>query len=613
MGQDDAVSLYPTITGQGVTVAILDTGVDYNNPLLGGGFGAGKKVKAGFDFVDNDADPMDTFGHGTANAGLLAASPYDNGGVHAAGIAPGVEIVALRVSSGGDVVTYQRIEQALQWIITNAATYNISIVNFSFGTGRFTEIENNPTVSDEFKTIADMGILFTAPSGNQGGVGVMYPGADASVVAVGSVNTSDAISSFTQRGKLMDILAPGENLRTLALSNGFTTVSDGSYPPPLIAGAAALLKQVDPKLKANDMMSILTASGVVKEDGGLKYSRLDIDNAILLAQRRFATNAALGDNDLTHDLAYDKFGVLHLTYYDNAAHTLRYATRNTSGEWSAISSIDTTGLDIGATHSLAIDSLGRPAVAYYDATNGDLGFARFDGRTWKKSTLDSKNIGGQFPSLAFDANDGGVIAYYRKTSGDLRVMHFVNNAWTRWDPDTGGTTGNVGTWTSLDVSPSGQFGVAYSDVTNGDLKYAQYNGSTWSVETVDNLNTVAFISVAFDNSNVPAIAYYDAFAADLKYAVKPSTWSTTTVASKGAVGLDTSLWFDDQNKANIVYFNRKSNGIFRLIGGPGSWAAETLSLVGGVHASAAPTVDGVKGSYAFFDTLTNKIVSGDLT
>src|SRR6185437_3370368 len=171
-----------------------------------GGFGPGFKVKGGYDFVDNDSDPMDTFGHGTANAGLIAASPYDLNGVHYQGIAPDASLVALRVSDGTNTVSYATIDLALKWLINNYQSMGISVVNFSFGAGRFTTAQYNPTVSVDFQTLANDGILFVCPSGNGGGDGILYPAADANVISVGSVTTSDAISSFTQRGSLLDML-----------------------------------------------------------------------------------------------------------------------------------------------------------------------------------------------------------------------------------------------------------------------------------------------------------------------------------------------------------------------------------------------------------------------
>src|SRR5688500_15582514 len=60
---DDAFAEHPSLRGQGQAVAIIDTGVDYTHPFLGGGFGQGHKVVGGWDFVDDDPDPMDTYGH----------------------------------------------------------------------------------------------------------------------------------------------------------------------------------------------------------------------------------------------------------------------------------------------------------------------------------------------------------------------------------------------------------------------------------------------------------------------------------------------------------------------------------------------------------------------
>src|SRR5204862_7684212 len=81
------------VDGTGMTVAVIDTGVDYNNPALGGGFGPGTKVIAGYNFATNSADPLATTSqHGTAVAGLIGSSDPNH-----LGVAPGVNIVALKV------------------------------------------------------------------------------------------------------------------------------------------------------------------------------------------------------------------------------------------------------------------------------------------------------------------------------------------------------------------------------------------------------------------------------------------------------------------------------------------------------------------------------------
>src|SRR4051812_35081733 len=76
IGLDAIRANFPNVTGAGQTIAVLDTGIDYNDTALGGGFGAGHKVIAGWDFVNDDEDPMDTFGHGTEVASVIAANKF---------------------------------------------------------------------------------------------------------------------------------------------------------------------------------------------------------------------------------------------------------------------------------------------------------------------------------------------------------------------------------------------------------------------------------------------------------------------------------------------------------------------------------------------------------
>src|SRR5207253_1566356 len=225
----------------------------------------------------------------------------------------------------------------------------------------------------------------------------------------------------TQRGDLLDLLAPGENVGTTVKGGTYTLISLSSFSSPIVAGVAALMKQADPSLKADDMLSILRDSGARHDDASFgfnTYSRVDVLHAITVALQRKPDPATdVGNNGAASDLAFDAQGVLHFAYYDQFAHTIKYATRSHEGVWSATRVIDTSGDDVGATLSLALDPTGKPSIAYYDATLADLEYARFDGVKWKRSTIDSKNTVGQFPSLAFDpANGQPVVAYYRKTS-----------------------------------------------------------------------------------------------------------------------------------------------------------------------------------------------------
>ena len=120
--QDQAVANYPWITGAGETIAVLDTGVDYNDSLLGGGFGPGYKIEAGYNYINNTGNPMDDDSRGTGVSGLLAAESYtytDSAtGLTAQfqGIAPGVNLVVVAYDNGGfGTGTQDLLEDALNW------------------------------------------------------------------------------------------------------------------------------------------------------------------------------------------------------------------------------------------------------------------------------------------------------------------------------------------------------------------------------------------------------------------------------------------------------------------------------------------------------------------
>ena len=130
IGAAQARSTY-NVNGSGMTVAVIDTGVDYNNPALGGGFGPGDKVIAGYDFADDSANPMATTSqHGTAVAGLIGSDDPND-----LGVAPGVNIVALQGHRRHQHGQPDQRRQALQWVINNHAEYNITAVNMSLSDG----------------------------------------------------------------------------------------------------------------------------------------------------------------------------------------------------------------------------------------------------------------------------------------------------------------------------------------------------------------------------------------------------------------------------------------------------------------------------------------------
>ena len=114
-------------------MVVIDTGVDYNQAALGGGFGSGHHVVGGYDFADANANPFDggpAGGHGTEVAGIIASQDAADPGV-----APGVDLVALKVFDNNGNCSSLAVDQALQWVQANrnAFRYPITTVNLSLG------------------------------------------------------------------------------------------------------------------------------------------------------------------------------------------------------------------------------------------------------------------------------------------------------------------------------------------------------------------------------------------------------------------------------------------------------------------------------------------------
>ena len=294
--------------------------------------------------------------------------------------------------------------------------------------------------------------------------------------------------------------------------------------------------------------------------------------------------------------------MLNFTWYDSSDQTLKFATRNLEGQWSAIQIVDTSGDACGAYLSLKLDRDGTPSIAYFDGTAGDLKYATQDGSTWDVQTLDSKKSTGLYPSLAFDSQNHPLIAYYRKTSGDLRLATFDGSEWSWSDIDT---QDDVGRSASLAIADDGTVGVAYADSTFGQLKYASSadDGQTWTLTTVDPTLGVSFISLKFDDKDRPNISYYDATPANLKYALLDSgQWSSETIDSFGAVGLYSQLIVPPGGgDLSILYFDRPRHALRLATGHFGDWTITDLQHAGGRYIAATLDRDQITIAYTWSD------------
>ncbi len=604
----------PTLSGAGRVVAVIDTGVDYSHPAIGEGFGPGFTVVGGWDFVDNDPDPRDTSpnGHGTAVTGVIAAEQFISGPFLYSGIAPGVQVVALRIAEDVESVPLSRLEAALKWVVDHSSEFNFDAVNISFGFGRFTEPYIDEVIGDELNQLSDLNIVVVASSGNDStaeGPGIDYPGAHPHVISVGAVDSGDVITEFSQRAAIMEILAPGSDVVTLGIGGTFARVTGTSFAAPMVTGTVALLKQIDPTLTPASIRSILRASASINLDGdsefgmttGIRYPRLDVFRAASLANLRLpaAPEVAppIGRRGDANAIEADRYGTSHFLYFDVSSRSMRYATRAHSGAWSSTSFINNSIPDQGQFLSLELDAFGRPHVAYFDGHQGDLVYALHDGEAWRITPVDTRGSVGLYPSISLDALDQPSIAYYRRTSGDLRLAELNSGSslgnvdgsgvWSIRDIDR---NDDVGRWSSMARSGDGRLGIVYENTSTGVVKFAQQDGlRQWSNSVIDaTTRGVAFTSVVFDPNGDPHIAYYDANPADLRYSTKRfNVWQNATLATRGATGLYTNVLIDSQGQAEIFYYDRRTDSTRRATYNGAIWSNVEVATGRGRYLTAA--------------------------
>ena len=169
------------VRGDGITVALLDTGVDYRHPDLGAGFGPGHKVVAGHDFVNNDDDPMDDNGHGTHVAGIVAAKAAEPGGI--TGVAPDATLTAYKVMDDSGSGYTSDIIAGLEAATDPANPYRADVVNMSLGGPG----DGTDPLGLAASAAVRAGVVVVAAAGNDAGPETVgTPAAADGVIAVGA-------------------------------------------------------------------------------------------------------------------------------------------------------------------------------------------------------------------------------------------------------------------------------------------------------------------------------------------------------------------------------------------------------------------------------------------
>ncbi|MFD7070274.1 S8 family serine peptidase [Streptomyces sp. NPDC059913] len=190
------------VTGTGTTVAILDSGVDYTHPDLGGGIGKGHKVVGGYDFANGDDDPMDDNGHGTHVAGIVAGRAAGKEGV--TGMAPGANLLAYKVMDADGSGYTSDIIAGIEAAADPANPHRADVINMSLGG----PADGTDPLGRAATAAVAAGVVVVAAAGNEGpGTGtVSTPGIAEGVISVGASTSGLRLPSAYLAGKEPELI-----------------------------------------------------------------------------------------------------------------------------------------------------------------------------------------------------------------------------------------------------------------------------------------------------------------------------------------------------------------------------------------------------------------------
>lgn len=260
--------------GSGITIAILDTGIDNTHPDLA------SKLVSGWNFYDNNSNFSDVLGHGTAVAGTAAAATNNSVGI--AAIAGQSMIMPLRITDLNGIGYSSTISQALIY----AADHGARVANASFE-----GLSSNLSIRNAAQYMKDKGGLVTVSAGNTGTLESFT--VTTSMLAIAATDLYDNKANFSSYGDYVSLAAPGQNFYSTRLGGDYMPVAGTSFSSPLTAGVIALMMSANPQLGSVDIENLLFSTavdlGAAGKDVYFGYGRVNAAAAVLAAKNATPT------------------------------------------------------------------------------------------------------------------------------------------------------------------------------------------------------------------------------------------------------------------------------------------------------------------------------------
>ncbi len=363
-------------------------------------------------------------------------------------------------------------------------------------------------------------------------------------------NGNGAISyRITETGELKVIyFLPGNTIISTVIEHGDPKIQNGSL---------ALDHNDTPGIAYNDFNKRVSSSiEIFKKIQYASFNGTSWDTETVAAAPAINYNSP--------SLAYDSKNKAHICYVDTTNHNLKIATDGGSF-WTNATVNSTDSVDLYS--SIAVDSNDIPHISYVDGTNPaarSLKYTFWNGSSWSVETVAAIGDGTTKSSIGLTSTNVPLIVFYSAASHTLNIA-------SRGGPSSWGVLpvdANVGTVTvpldiSLAIDSDDHIHISYYDRDNDTLKYATYNGTSWSTQTVEAAENYAYYhAIAVDRDGRPGRSYYDNSTDSYRYAAfNGSSWDLYTFAAsaavrQGAIFRPSSVAIDSQGKIWIAYYDQ---------------------------------------------------------
>lgn len=268
-------SAWDTTQGAGVTIAVLDTGVDATHPDLA------SRMVPGWNFYDNNSDTRDVNGHGTAVAG--AATATLNNGVGVAGTAGQALLMPVRIADANGYAYWSTVAQGLTWATDKGAR----VANISYG-----GVSTSSAVQSAAQYMRSRGGLVVVAAGNNGIDEGVAP--TSTMIVVSATDANDVKTSWSSYGSFISVAAPGQDIWTTTRGGGYQAWWGTSLASPVVAGVVGLMMSARPAMSNTQVESLLYSSsvdlGTPGRDSYYGWGRVNAAAAVQATQ-----NAAVAD------------------------------------------------------------------------------------------------------------------------------------------------------------------------------------------------------------------------------------------------------------------------------------------------------------------------------